>query len=266
MIKIPLDYDPSAPVVVIDIGNTAVGIATWHAGQLKTPLSVPMADRPAFDEAFKGHQAACPKNRPAAVVIGSVVPTALKQICTFVRQSLDYNALVVGDTVPLPLDVGVTDSREIGVDRVCAAAAAYEKLQAPCTIVDFGTAVTVDVVDEEGTFLGGAILPGLSMQFRALHEQAAQLPEVSAGVPEFPYGRNTVEAIQTGVCRGLAGAVRSLVEGYATALNHWPQVVATGGDLEFMAPHCDYLDTLVTDLTLQGIGMAYAKYLAGSGL
>ena len=266
MIKIPLDYDPDAPIVVIDVGNTALRIGTWHAGQLKTPLSVPTADQDAFSEAFRGHQETCPRRRPAAVVIGSVVPTALKRICMFVRQALDYNALVVGDSIPLPMDVGVTDTRAIGVDRVCAAAAAYEQLQAACTIVDFGTAVTVDVVDDEGTFLGGAILPGLFMQFRALHEQAAQLPEVSAGIPELPYGRNTVEAIQTGVCRGLAGAVRSLIEGYAAALNRWPQVVATGGDLEFMAPHCDYLDTLVADLTLQGIGLAYSKYLAGSAI
>ena len=265
MIKVPLDYDPDAPVLVIDIGNTATRMATWHGGQLKTPLSVPTVDRGAFGEAFTGHREACP-GRLAAVVIGSVVPSALRRIRLLVRERLDQNPLVVGETIPLPMDMGVTDARAIGVDRVCAAAAAYERLQAECTIVDFGTAVTVDVVDSEGTLLGGAILPGLSMQLRALHEQTAQLPEVSAGIPQLPYGRNTTEAIQTGVCRGLAGAVRSLVEGYASALNRWPQVVATGGDLEFMAPHCDYLDTLVTDLTLRGIGLAYTKYLADSGV
>jgi len=84
-------------------------------------------------------------------------------------------------------------------------------------------------------------------------------------VPELPYGRSTVEAMQTGVCRGLAGAARWLVEGYATSLHRWPQVVATGGDLPLLAPYCDFVDTPVKDLTLRGIGLAYTKHLAAMG-
>jgi type III pantothenate kinase len=163
------------------------------------------------------------------------------------------------------MDVGVKDKRAIGVDRVCEAAAAYDKLQTGCTVVSFGTAVTVDLVDDDGTLLGGAILPGLRMQLRALHENTAALPEVQPGIPELPYGRDTTEAIQNGVCRGLTGAVRGLVEAYATHLNRWPHVVATGGDVAFLAPHCDFLDTIVSDLTLRGIGLAYDKHLAEQG-
>jgi pantothenate kinase type III len=91
------------------------------------------------------------------------------------------------------------------------------------------------------------------------------LPQASPGFPELPYGRNTIEAIQTGVCRGLAGAVRGIVEGYATHLHRWPQVVATGGDSALMTPHCDFIDTWVSDLTLRGIGLAYDKHLAALG-
>jgi pantothenate kinase type III len=72
--------------------------------------------------------------------------------------------------------------------------------------------------------------------------------------------------MQTGVCRGLAGAVRGLVEAYAASLGHWPQVVATGGDLPLMGPHCDFLDTQVSHLTLRGIGLAYTAYLADCGV
>ena len=95
---------------------------------------------------------------------------------------------------------------------------------------------------------------GTANAARALHEFTAVLPAVEPGFPDLPYGRNTSEAIQTGVCRGLAGAVRNLVEGYSTHLNRWPQVIATGGDAAFMAPHCDFLDKLVADLTLRGVG------------
>jgi len=88
---------------------------------------------------------------------------------------------------------------------------------------------------------------------------------VNPGFPELPYGRNTIEAIQNGVCRGLAGAVRGLVEAYARHLNRWPHVVASGGDVAFLAPHCDFLDTVVSDLTLRGVGLAYDKHLAEMG-
>jgi type III pantothenate kinase len=261
----PRTFDPEAPILVIDIGNTTTSVATWQEDQLKTPLSVETGNESAFDEVFTAHAEAMGPSGPAAVVVASVVPSALEMIRKYVEERTGQNALVIGVTIPLPMDVAVEDTKAIGVDRVCAAAAVYDKLETACIIVDFGSAVTVDLVNDEGTLLGGAILPGLEMQLRALHEYTAVLPEVPAEVPESPYGRNTVEAMQTGVCRGLAGAVRGLVEGYATALNRWPQVIATGGDLATLAPHCDFLDTPVKDLTLRGVALAFTKHLAAMG-
>ncbi len=255
----------NAPAIIIEIGNTLTSIATWHKEQIKTPVAVPTGDEAAFAEAFSAHSDAMPAGGIGAVVIGSVVPEALSPVCGFVMDRLERDPLVVGDTIPLPIDVSVADATAIGVDRVCAAAAVYEKLQTGCTVIDFGTAVTVDLVDDSGTLVGGAILPGLRLQLRALHEYTAVLPLVEPAIPELPYGRDSCEAIQTGVCRGLVGAVRALVEGYAVHLNRWPQVVATGGDLPFLAPHFDFLDTQVKDLTLRGIGIAYAKHLGAKG-
>lgn len=262
MIYTPRPFDPEAPAVVIDIGNSSIKLATWHKNDLKTPLSVPTEDQAGFREAFSAHTAAAPFGRPVATVIASVVPAAMERIRVHVLAALDQEALVIGENLPLPLDVAVADKATLGVDRVCAAAAAYDRLQTSCTVINFGTAVTVDMVDDEGVFLGGAILPGLRLQLHSLQEHTAQLPQVEPGFPELPYGRNTAEAIQTGVCRGLAGAVRGLVEGYATHLNRWPQAVASGGDAPLMAPHCDFLDTVVRDLTLRGAGVAYSKFLA----
>ena len=265
MIYRPPSFDPDAPIIVIDIGNTTTSIATWHAGTLKTPLAVLTGSPLAFEETYAAHVKSVPLGRPAATVISSVVPDALERIRVYVLALQEQEALVVGETIPLPMEVSVKDKRAIGVDRVCEAAAAFEKLQTGCTVVSFGTAVTVDLVDDDGILLGGAILPGIRMQLKALHEHTAVLPEVQPGIPELPYGRNTTEAIQNGVCRGLTGAVRGLVEAYATNLNRWPQVVATGGDVAFLAPYCDFLDTIVSDLTLRGVGLAYDKHLAEQG-
>lgn len=265
MIHARSPYDPDDPVVVIDIGNTSVSVATWQSNAVKTPIAFPRGDSDAFLDAFSAHAGACPRGRPSATVISSVVPETLDRIRDQISRIVSKPALVVGDELALPLDVGVDNPRGVGVDRVCAAAAAFDRLQRACIVVDFGTAVTVDLVDDDGVFVGGAILPGLRLQLQALHERTAVLPAVEPAVPDAPYGRNTIEAIQTGVCRGLAGAVRGIVEGYATALNRWPQVVATGGDLEFMAPLCDFLDTAVKHLTLRGVGLAYHKYMVEAG-
>lgn len=263
MTKLPA-FDPEAPVIVIDLGNTNTKVATWQENSVRTVLSVPTGNVPAFQEAFLAHQQGG-KKRPVATIIGSVVPASLAAIQSHVALVQDREALVIGDNLPLPLEVSVKDSKSVGVDRVCQAAAAYDRLQTGCTVVSFGTAVTIDLVDDEGVFLGGAILPGVQLQMLSLHEHTALLPQVEPGLPELPYGRNSVEAIQTGVCRGLAGAVRGIVEGYATHLNRWPQVVATGGDAALMMPLCDFIDTWATDLTLRGIGLSYSKHLAASG-
>ena len=261
---IPL-ADPDAPVIVIDIGNTTTSIGTWQRLQVTTPLSVRTSDATAFDEALQAHLQAAPRGGPAATVISSVVPEALARIAREVEARLSRKALVVGADIPLPIDVAVPEPGAIGTDRVCQAAAAFEQIQTGCTVVAFGTAVTVDLIDDEGTLLGGAILPGVDLQLRALHEHAALLPSVSRGIPELPFGRNTIEAIQIGVCRGIAGAARGLIESYATHLNRWPQVIATGGDVQFLEPYCDFIDTFVTDLALRGVGFAYSKYLADAG-
>lgn len=262
MIRVPA-YDPDAPFVVIDIGNSHTSVATWHQGRVKTPLTFDTANHTRLDDFLAAHSDAMPKKTIAATVVSSVVPNALEVFRERIETLTGKQALVVGETIPLPLDVAVRDSKAVGVDRVCAAAAAFDRIQSGCTVVDFGTAVTVDLVDDDGTFLGGAILPGLRLQLRALHEFTAQLPKVEPGFPSLPYGTNTTEAIQTGVCRGLSGAVRALVEAYATKLNRWPQVVATGGDAEFLAPHCDFIDTLASNLVLRGIGLSFTKFLEG---
>lgn len=257
--------DPDAPIVVIDVGNTRTSIAGWRLGQLLSPLSVATGNENEFATAYQAQIHALGDKGAAATVVSTVVPTAVEFVKCQVLARTNRDALVVGDALPLPMDIGVGDRTALGVDRVCAAAAAYDRIERGCTVVGFGTAITIDLVDDDGTFVGGAILPGIRMQLRALHEHTAQLPLVEPGFPEHAYGRDTREAIQTGVCRGIAGAVRGIIEGYATELNRWPQVVAAGGDAELMAPHCEFIDTFTTHLVLRGVGLAYRKHLLEAG-
>lgn len=264
MVKVP-PYNPDAPVVVVDIGNSTIALATWSDNQLTAPLSVPTNDVDAFDEAFEEQTKTCPQQKPSAVVIASVVPAALERVRSGVEGVIAKDALVIGDAIPLPMDLAVTEPAAIGVDRVCGAFAAYDTVKSSCTVISFGTCVTIDLVDAEGTLQGGAILPGLRMQLRAMHEQTAALPQVEPDALELPFGRNTTEAMQSGVVRGIEGAVRAIVEGLAAHLNQWPQVIASGGDASFFQSRCDFIDTFVSDLTLRGVGLAYTKHLIEMG-
>lgn len=253
------------PTLLVGIGNTHTWIATWTDNQVRAPLSISTDDPKAFDDAVGAHLADASATRPAVVVVASVVPKTLQQICAYVSSQFEMDALVIGRNLPLPMDVVVDDPSAIGVDRVCSAMAAYDRLQSDCIVVDFGTAVTVDLVDGDGALQGGAILPGVSLQLAALGEHTAQLPRVVPGIPKSPIGKNTTEAIQNGVCRGVVGAVRALIEAYATSLNRWPQVVATGGDLSMLLPYCDFVDTPVDNLLLHGVGITLSKHLAEQG-
>ncbi|MCP4251398.1 MAG: type III pantothenate kinase [bacterium] len=252
-------WDQSA-LIVIDVGNTSIALGAWAAGQVHAATRVRTSRRDLFANELAALCRQFPDRRPLAVVVASVVPEALAWIGEAATDVAHRDLAIVGQGIPLPIDVAVREPHRVGADRVCTAAAAYERTGHACTVIDFGTAVTIDLVDDAGTFLGGAILPGPQLQAKALAEYTAALPEVDPQPPAHPIGTDTAEAIGSGVCYGIAGAVRGIVERYATALNHWPQVVATGGQLELFLPECDFIDSAVPDLTLMGIGLAHARH------
>ena len=250
-------------LVVLDLGNSALHLGVWTDKRVVDVQRLEHGDQVGLAESLSGLRSNSRNAELVTGVIASVVPQVLQWVEEVIKEVLELDALVVGRDFPLPLEMAVRHPESVGVDRVCAAAAAYEKVRGSCAVIDFGTAVTIDLVDDAGVFRGGAILPGVQLQARALGEHAATLPLMSAAFPEQAVGRDTAEAICSGVCHGLVGAVRNLVEEYATQLNHWPHVVATGGDAAMMIEHCDFIDTAVADLCLHGVGFAYVKHLNG---
>jgi type III pantothenate kinase len=253
--------DEPVGLLVVDIGNSALHLAVWTDKGISDVRRVGHGDPDALAEALNAVRTNARAAGLVAAVVVTVVPDALPAVEDAIRASLDLDATVIGRDIPLPLTLAVQSPETVGGDRVCAAAAAYARVGGSCTVIDFGTAVTVDLVDDAGAFQGGAILPGLQMQAWALGTRAAALPVVSIEFPAQPVGRETVEAIRSGICHGLVGAVRNVVEQIATHLNHWPYVVATGGDLDLLAKHCDFIDAAFPDLCLHGVGLAYVKYL-----
>jgi type III pantothenate kinase len=195
-----------------------------------------------------------------AVAASSVSPRHLA-LLEEAAGDMGQKVLLVGRELPLPIDSDLSDLKNVGTDRLCSAAMAYFRIDKACVVASFGTAITIDCVDDDGSFLGGAILPGLKMAARALHEGTALLPEVELHRPDWTFGRNTIDAIISGIVLGARGALRELTEAYATSLGQWPPLVATGGDAELVCKDYDIVHAIVPDLCLMGVGLAYQIYL-----
>jgi len=126
--------------------------------------------------------------------------------------------------------------------------------------VDAGTAITVNFCNDLGEFVGGAIVPGISLMLDALHEKTAKLPRVEFETPTGSFGKNTTEAIRHGVFHSIRGLVKEMVENYATELGAWPELIVTGGDAAKLFEGWELVHAISPDLTLYGIALAFTEH------
>ena len=254
------DPRANATLLVLEIGTSHVSVATSIDGRIFTNERFEHGRLDEVAQHAREAWAGLPENRARAVVAGSVVPSILEAVRRRVSTALDQPVRVVGEDLHRPLSLAVEAPERVGIDRICAAAAAYETLEHACAVASFGTAITIDCVNNEGAFMGGAILPGLELQAQSLAEGAAQLPRVEIDSPAGTYGASTEEAICTGVLFGVVGGLREIIERFATELGGWPDLVATGGNAELIGKHSDIIDRVVPDLCIRGIALAYRKH------
>lgn len=249
-----------AGLLIFEIGNSHVSVATTVSGSVRTNRRFNLDQMEEMADHGREAWDALPDDRTRAVAAGSVVPKTLAVVRERVREMLQEEVQVVGEELHRPMSLATESPEVVGIDRVCAAAAAYDGVRGPCAVASFGTAVTIDCVSAEGAFLGGAILPGFHLQARALHQGTAALPDVTVEPSGAVFGATTREAICNGIIFGMAGALREIVERYATQLGQWPFLIATGGGAELMKQECDFIDRVVPDLCIRGIALAYRKH------
>jgi type III pantothenate kinase len=250
-------------VLALDIGNTSIHLAIVHGEDVTDPKRFDVASPAGLAEELDALWTQM--DEPRRIVASSVNPDALTRIAKVVLDALSEDLLVVGRDLPLPIATDLDSPESVGTDRLCAAVAAYDRLGASCVVADFGSAATIDCVNDDGVFLGGVILPGIGMSLASLAEHTALLPALDAADPEGPLGKTTPDAIQLGVLSAARGALRDRTEAYAELLGHWPLVVCTGGDAARVAGQIDLSDlvqAVVPDLTLRGVAMAYYNAIA----
>jgi len=244
-------------LLAVNVGNSRVGFGIFQDGLL-TQLEYHRIgqDKTKLTEAAQvWGELTIDQAGPA--VLASVNPPIAELVRKALIEDVGMEVLSIGQDVPLPMKVDLPAPEKVGVDRILNAAAAYERIKGPLAVVDAGTAITVDYVSAEGVFLGGAILPGFRLSTRILHEGTALLPQVEVVKPECSYGRDTQQAISAGIFFGALGAIRELIERYASDLGSWPTTIITGGDGQLIRTECDFIQAYVPELTLLGIELAY---------
>lgn len=253
---IPLPPPDELQILAADIGNSSIHLGAMTSTKASSSVVVSADDLDALGRALETTWSALLDGKPKAIAVGSVCPPLLERFEACAASSLGEEVLIVGRHIPLLMNLAVDRPEAVGIDRVCAALAAYIELKQACVVADFGTAITIDLVGDDGVFMGGTILPGLRLSARSLEEHTAALPLVKVTEPTHPWGRNTEEAINNGIFFGAIGALREIVERYATEVGRWMPLVATGGAAELVARNAEFVDHVVPDLTLRGIALA----------
>jgi len=192
-----------------------------------------------------------------AVILASVVPRVTSAWEEAVAAACTCELLVVGPGLKTGMPIRYDNPHEVGADRIVNGVAAFELLGGPVVVVDFGTATTIDVIAEDGAYLGGAIAPGVETSAEALFSKAARLSKVDLVAPPHVIGTNTRESVQAGLMLGEAAMVDGLVRRVWGELGVETSVIATGGLAERMAPLCETVGSADADLTLKGLRMIY---------
>lgn len=249
-------------LVLIDIGNSRVGLARWSDGFRTAAQRVASNPIDAVVEAMRRQWDELPAGPGRIAVASSVNPPLLEALQAAAAAHGIAPFLVVSRDLKPPIEADLPNPERVGTDRLCIAAAAFQGFQCACVAADFGTALTVDLVADNGIFLGGTILPGMNLCAMALHEHTALLPLVSIESHENEIlGKDTRSAIRNGVYAMMIGALREITERYAMQIGKWPPLVVTGGDAELIARHCDFVDRVVPDLCLDGLALAYKLHV-----
>ncbi len=196
----------------------------------------------------------------AASIVSATVPQLNDQWRAVAFRYLGHEALVVGPSLKTGMPIRTENPHEVGADRLVNSVAAYAKVGTTCVVVDFGTAITYDVVSADGEYLGGVITPGIEISLGALSERAAKLPNVELSEPRAVIGRSTVEAIRSGIAFGFAGQVEGIVRRLREELGQDTRVIATGGFSTVMYPFIKAtIDEVDEILTLTGLRLIWER-------
>ena len=190
-------------------------------------------------------------------IISSVVPPVLNSFKTAIVKLTGKSPFVVGPGIKTGLNILLDNPAIAGGDLIVGAVAALSGYKPPLLIVDMGTATTITAIDENGSFIGGSIFPGVKISAEALSGKTAQLPAISLEAPSKAIGRNTIDCMKSGLMMGTAAMIDGMIERMEEELGGHATVLATGGIARFVLPMCKREIIYEKDLLLKGLNILY---------
>lgn len=247
----------------VDVGNTNVVAAVYRDAEMVASFRLATDRRKTADD-YAATFLALFRQRgvePGAVTAAAIcsgVPPLDRAFEAFVKGVFGVQPLFVRASTFDRLRVDYQPRSAVGADRLMNALAGAHKYGTPLIVVDLGTATTFDVIGADGTYLGGAIAPGVEVAAEALYERAAALPRIDLVAPAGPIGKSTAESLRSGLVYGTAGQVDALVRRIRVELGANARVIATGGLAWLIAPHTDTVELVDEFLTLEGLRLVHA--------
>lgn len=249
-------------LLAVDVGNTNITMGIYEGTELQGAWRLGTVQERMADEyglqmvGLLEHEGLHPSQLHGAA-LASVVPPVTPTILDALDRYLGQQPLVVDTGIKTGVHIRYEDPKAVGADRVADAAAVCSRYGPPACVVDFGTATTFDAIDAQGDYLGGAIAPGIGIAADALFKRTAKLTRVELVRPPAAVGRNTVNAMQSGLVFGYVGLVEGMVERFRRELGPGMTVIATGGLAPVIARETDVIDHVDPWLTLEGLRLIW---------
>ena len=248
-------------IIAVDIGNTetTVGIGSkdnWDSYRFTTrDTNTPDELLALFNSTFQIKSEV--KKDIEGAIICSVVPQATNSFSEAIRKYLNLQPIIVGPGIKTGLKVNIDNPKELGPDRIANSVAGYLITETDTVVIDLGTATTFDVVSKNKEYLGGSIAPGIKISLDALTLKTASLKSVELDTPNKVIGKNTYEAIQSGLIMGHASMIDSMVEKIILEIDIEPKIILTGGLSKVVQPILNVNAEYIENLTLVGLEEIY---------
>ena len=245
-------------LLAIDCGNTNTVFSIWDGHRFHATWRIATDWKRTADEYYVWLTALMQSRHVdvtiAEVIISSTVPRVVFNLRVLADRYFGCRPLVVGrPDCKLPVAPRVDPGTAVGPDRLVNTAGAFDRHGGNLIVVDFGTATTFDVIEDDGAYVGGVIAPGVNLSLEALHLAAAALPHVDVTKPDKVIGTNTVACMQSGVFWGYVGLVNGITAKIKAERGRAMKVIGTGGLASLFAQGDALFDRVEDDLTMHGL-------------
>ncbi len=251
-------------ILAADIGNSNTTFGLFKGEKLLSHSKTANHSIGTGDNYFNVIDSLCNKSKISmkdlqGVVVSSVVPGLTDRLSVVIDQHIHLRPVIISGTMDIGMKLHYDDPSTLGADRVCNVVAARKKFGGPAIVIDFGTAITYDVISSEGVYLGGIIAPGAGISAWALQQRTAKLPEVQLTMPPNLIGTNTTACIQSGIMFGAIDTLEGMIKRLKKIVGNSTTVVGTGGYVESIAHQTSVIDNIEPFLVLEGARLIYDR-------